>query len=87
MPTLKDIAKYEGLYDCGYEAVRKARYERQLASGLFDEEVTPLSEAEHKIWSELSPRERKEEALADADSCRDGEPNGPKYRSLGRQVA
>ena len=37
----EDIAKYEGLYDCGYEAIRKARYERQLASGLFDEEVTP----------------------------------------------
>ena len=59
----EDIAKYEGAYDSGYEAVRKARYERQLASGLFDEEVTPLSEAEHKVWSALSPRERKEEAL------------------------
>ena len=60
----EDIAKYEGAYDSGYEAVRKARYERQLASGLFDEEVAPLSEAEHKVWSALSPRERKvKEAL------------------------
>ena len=50
-----DIAKYEGVYDSGYEAVRKARYERQLAIGLFDEEVTPLSEPEHKVWSTLSP--------------------------------
>ena len=59
----EDIAKYEGVYDSGYEAVRKARYQRQLATGLFDEEVTPLSEPEHKVWSTLSSKERKEEAL------------------------
>jgi arylsulfatase len=58
-----DIAKYKGVYDSGYEAIRKARYERQLAIGLFDEAVTPLSEPEHKPWTTLSPKERDEEAL------------------------
>jgi len=58
-----DIAKYKGVYDSGYEAIRKARYERQLAIGLFDEVVTPLSEPEHKPWTTLSPKERDEEAL------------------------
>ena len=55
----EDIAKYEGAYDSGYEAVRKARYERQLASGLFDEEVAPLGEAE-RVWSaSLQEKEKK----------------------------
>jgi arylsulfatase len=58
-----DIAKYKGVYDSGYEAIRKARYEKQLATGLFDEEVAPLSEPEHKLWSTLPPKEKKEEAL------------------------
>tara|TARA_Y100000589_G_scaffold243783_1_gene231434 strand:- start:653 stop:2203 length:1551 start_codon:yes stop_codon:yes gene_type:complete len=59
----EDIERYDGAYDEGYEAVRKARYRRQLEIGLFDEEVTPLSEPEHRIWSTLSEKERKEEAL------------------------
>jgi arylsulfatase A-like enzyme len=58
-----DIAKYKGVYDSGYEAIRKARYERQLAIGLFNEVVTPLSEPEPKPWTTLSSKERDEEAL------------------------
>ena len=57
------IAKYDGVYDEGYEAIRKARHRRQLEIGLFDECTTALSEPEHKVWSTLSPKERKEEAL------------------------
>ena len=59
----RDIAKYDGVYDEGYEAIRKARHRRQLEIGLFDEGTTALSEPEHKVWSTLSPKERKEEAL------------------------
>ena len=59
----EDIAKYDGVYDEGYEAIRKARHRRQLEIGLFDEGTTALSEPEHKVWSTLSPKERKEEAL------------------------
>jgi arylsulfatase len=58
-----DISKYEGVYDEGYEAIRKARYRRQIELGLFEEAVAPLSEPEHMKWSALSEKERKEEAL------------------------
>ena len=32
----KDIAKYKGKYDAGWDAMRRARYERQLKMGLID---------------------------------------------------
>lgn len=35
-----DIAKYEGKYDAGYDAIRKARYERMLEIGLIDRSNT-----------------------------------------------
>ena len=59
----EDIARYEGVYDAGYEAIRTARYRRQLKMGLFDEETAPLSSPEHKRWESLSAEERKAEAL------------------------
>ena len=58
-----DISKYEGVYDEGYEAIRKARYRRQIELGLFEEDVAHLSEPEHLEWFALSEKERKEEAL------------------------
>ncbi|MEM0968930.1 MAG: arylsulfatase, partial [Verrucomicrobiota bacterium] len=58
-----DIEKYEGVYDLGYAAVRQQRYQRQQEMGLFISETTPLSEAEHRNWGDLSPVEREEEAL------------------------
>ncbi len=59
----EDIAKYDGVYDAGYEAIRNARYERQLRMGLFDSKTTPLSEPEHDLWSNLSKQEKAEESL------------------------
>ena len=59
----EDIAKYDGIYEQGYEFIRKARYERQLKMGLFDREVTPLSNPEHEEWKYLSDQEKEEEAL------------------------
>ena len=59
----EDIAKYKGMYDSGYEAIRKARYQRQLEIGLFDKKSAPLSEPEHEPWKDLSVNEREEEAL------------------------
>ena len=59
----EDIAHYDGVYDEGYEAIRVARYQRQLEIGLFEEEVTPLSDPEHKLWSSLSPKQKKASAL------------------------
>lgn len=60
----EDIAKYEGVYDAGYESVRNARYARQVEMGLMDPSVAPLSEPEWgKVWSELTDDEKKEEAM------------------------
>ena len=59
----QDIFKYDGFYDEGYEAVRKARYTKQLEIGLFDASTTALSAPEHTAWSVLTDKERKSEAL------------------------
>ena len=36
----KDIAKYKGKYDAGYDAIRDARYKRMVELGLIDESST-----------------------------------------------
>ncbi len=69
MARPEDIAKYKGVYDGGYDAVRQARYERQIKLGLIDPKTTPLPPMESGgkkakfSWSELSPTERKQEAM------------------------
>ena len=64
----EDIAKYKGVYDGGYEAVRQARYERQIKLGLVDPKTSPLPPMEYGRksgykWSELSLEERRQEAM------------------------
>ncbi len=64
----EDIAKYKGVYDGGYNAIRKARYERQINLGLVDPKTSPLPPMEYekksaKKWDALSPEERKQEAM------------------------
>ena len=63
----EDIAKYKGVYDGGYEAVRQARYERQIKMGLIDPKTAPLPPMEigktKPQWDDLSPDERKLEAM------------------------
>ena len=53
----KDIAKYQGRYDAGYEAIRRERYERMISLGLIDKSNTELwpmpegwKETEHWEW-------------------------------------
>ena len=55
----EDIAVQEGRYDEGWEEIARARFERQLELGLFEEgtvsapmerEVKPWEEAPHKEW-------------------------------------
>jgi arylsulfatase len=58
----KDIAKYEGVYDVGYEAIAAARYERQLQLGIIDATTHPRSEPMHRSWDELSDEEKADEA-------------------------
>lgn len=53
----EDIAKYEGKYRDGYEAVRRERYEKQRSLGLIDDHYR-LSEATFRKWESLSDEER-----------------------------
>ena len=56
------IEKYEGAYDEGYAAVRQARYERLVDSGLIEEATYPLSEPTHRDWDTLDAEERADQA-------------------------
>jgi len=56
----EDIAKYKGVYDQGYDAIRRKRYEKQLEIGLIDSTYR-LSEATHSDWDTLSGAMRWEE--------------------------
>ena len=62
----EDIAKYKGVYDNGYEAVRQARYKRQVKLGLIDPKTAPLTPMEigqtKPKWESLSLEEQKKEA-------------------------
>ncbi|MGC9452752.1 MAG: sulfatase-like hydrolase/transferase [Oceanipulchritudo sp.] len=59
----EDIARYDGVYDVGYEAIRGARYQRQLASGLIDAARYPLSAENHAIWNSLSAASKADQVL------------------------
>jgi arylsulfatase A-like enzyme len=65
----EDIAKYKGVYDGGYEAVRQARYKRQVEMGLVDAKTAPLppleSDQKRKKAKEAEPStdERRKEAM------------------------
>ncbi len=56
----EDIAKYEGKYDEGYEAIRKKRYRKQLEMGLIDDSYR-LSGPSYLDWKALEDSVRKEE--------------------------
>lgn len=48
----EDIAKYEGVYDAGFESIAAARYEQQLQTGLLDGRY-PRSEPMYRPWESL----------------------------------
>ncbi|MGM0620783.1 MAG: arylsulfatase [Bacteroidota bacterium] len=56
----EDIAKYEGKYEDGYEAIRQKRYQKQLEMGLINESYH-LSKATYDVWSNLSDSVRADE--------------------------
>ncbi len=57
----EDIAKYEGMYEDGYEVIRKNRYEKQKRLGIIDKNYH-LSEPIYDSWTSLSQEQRIEEA-------------------------
>ena len=50
------IDRCKGRYDAGYDAIRNARYQRQIELGVVDPESTKLSEPEYDRPWEDSPR-------------------------------
>ncbi|MCC5929961.1 MAG: arylsulfatase [Cyclobacteriaceae bacterium] len=56
----EDIAKYKGVYDAGYEQIRRQRYERMKELGIIDDSF-PLSNATYEKWDEMDKFERTEE--------------------------
>ena len=59
----KDIAKYKGKYDQGYEAIREARYKRMVEMGLIDPDKSPLAKWPERNWSSLKGIELEKEKL------------------------
>ncbi|NOR34726.1 MAG: sulfatase-like hydrolase/transferase [Bacteroidales bacterium] len=56
----EDIIKYKVFYKEGYEAVRNARYKKQLELEILDSESSPLSSSDYlKPWEELSAKEKQ----------------------------
>ncbi|MBO60102.1 MAG: arylsulfatase [Acidimicrobiaceae bacterium] len=60
----KDIKKYEGLYNKGWDQIRKERYERQLSNGLIPKDtVLPPRNSEENYavspWDELTDMEKE----------------------------
>src|SRR5439155_19345435 len=55
-----DLAKYRGRYDVGWDAVRAARFERQIALGMVPP-GTCLSERDPAVpaWSDVPPDRQK----------------------------
>ncbi|EDM29172.1 arylsulfatase [Lentisphaera araneosa HTCC2155] len=58
----KDIAKYKGVYDAGYQKIRTARYKRMIEKGIIETETATLFPEQIKSWERLSEKERKLEA-------------------------
>ncbi|MCM8536127.1 MAG: arylsulfatase [Lentisphaeraceae bacterium] len=58
----KDIEKYKGKYDAGYQEIRKTRYKRMIDLGIIDPKVAPLFPEEIDPWDSLSDSEKKLEA-------------------------
>ena len=55
----EDIAKYRGRYDAGWDAIRQARYDRQVEMGIIDRRW-PLSPRDPRAgtWAEQSPEQQ-----------------------------
>ncbi|HEV56495.1 MAG TPA: arylsulfatase [Phycisphaerales bacterium] len=60
----EDIAKYKDTYKAGWDQLRADRYRRQVATGLFDAEHTPLPpvQTRGRSWETLSDEQKAFEA-------------------------
>lgn len=53
----EDIAKYEGVYTKGWEAIARARWERLVESGLVSNEIAPVEYEVNQTYPHLMPDE------------------------------
>ncbi len=54
----EDIARYEGMYDDGWDALRQSRYKRMVEMGLFNPETAACAVNESgQIWDECENKE------------------------------
>jgi arylsulfatase len=58
----ESIDKYEGVYEKGYGEIARARYERQLSSGLLDERYH-RSAPTFPVWDDLSDSVKQDEII------------------------
>lgn len=58
----EDIAKYDGVYDVGYDAIAEARYQRMLDMGVINEEQFPRSDPTYRNWGSLNPEQQADQA-------------------------
>ena len=58
----KDIAKYKGVYDGGYQKIRQARYKKMIDLGVIDPKTAPLYKADIADWNSVPEKEQKLEA-------------------------
>ena len=58
-----DIAKYKGVYDCGWDDLREQRYRKQIESGLIskDWKLAPRSDGDGSVpaWETLSKEQQR----------------------------
>ncbi|EDM28488.1 arylsulfatase (aryl-sulfate sulphohydrolase) [Lentisphaera araneosa HTCC2155] len=59
----EDIDLFKGKYDAGFEAIRAARFKRQMDENILGPSVKELAVPDwNEIWSELSPKEKEQYA-------------------------
>lgn len=59
----KEVAKYDGRYDAGWDALRKSRHQKQVESGLLPRKWKLSPRPDHiPAWESLSDEERQWEA-------------------------
>lgn len=60
----EDYRKYQGRYDVGWDAIREARYKKQVQSGLIDPTTCKLSERPSIVpaWDSLNDEKKKWES-------------------------
>lgn len=59
----KDVEKYDGRYDAGWDALRKSRHQKQIDSGLLPRKWKLSPRPDHiPAWNSLSEKERQWEA-------------------------